>query len=453
MAAKVKNVRKRARNGGKKRPWLISVKIQLFAYICYMIRRTLEIISSSFVMAMQELWKNKLRTFLSLFGITIGIFCIIGVLATVNSLERNIQNEVSSLGTNTIYIDKWDYAAGGGPDYPWWRYVNRPSPRYHELEQIRDRTPSAKFVAFNISVTDKIEYRGSVLSNVKLYGVSEDFDDIQPLPISAGRFPNEVEFERGTNTVVVGNEIAVQLFGTPETAVGKDLVMRGKKARILGVIKKQGKQMIGGWDFDQSIIIPYRFARTFINELKADPVIMVQGQENLSSKALKDDLAGAMRAIHKLSPTKEDDFALNDINDFSESISSAFVSLNIGGWAIAALSLIVGMFGVANIMFVTVRERTSQIGLKKAIGAKRHIILTEFLLESAFLCIIGGLIGLSLVFLLTVILSGALDFPVFISTDYMILAIGICVGVGILAGFIPALQAARMDPVVAIRSK
>jgi putative ABC transport system permease protein len=180
---------------------------------------------------------------------------------------------------------------------------------------------------------------------------------------------------------------------------------------------------------------------------------MVQGQDNLSSKALKDDLIGTMRAIHKLSPTQDDDFALNDINDLSASISKAFVSLNIGGWAIAALSLIVGMFGVANIMFVSVRERTSQIGLKKAIGAKKRVILTEFLLESAFLCIIGGLIGLTLVFILTLILTGVLDFPVYISTENMIMAIVICIFVGVLAGFIPARQAARMDPVVAIRSK
>ena len=210
--------------------------------------------------------------------------------------------------------------------------------------------------------------------------------------------------------------------------------------------------MIGGWNFDQSVVIPYKFARTLMNEQRAQPIIMVQGQDNLTSKALKDDLTGTMRAIHKLSPTKEDDFALNDINDISESVSSAFVSLNIGGWAIAALSLIVGMFGVANIMFVSVRERTSQIGLKKAIGAKSHVILTEFLLESAFLCIIGGLIGLTLVFILTQVLSNVLDFPVFISTNNMMLAILICIAVGILAGFIPARQAARMDPVVAIRS-
>lgn len=417
-----------------------------------MIRRTIEIISSSFKMAMLELWKNKLRTFLSLFGITIGIFCIIGVLATVNSLEQNIKNEVNSLGNNTIYIDKWEYTAGGN-DYPWWKYVNRPSPKYEEVKQIKERTPSAKYTAFRIQVQDNIEYKGSVLSNVNLYGISEDFNGIQPLEIIYGRYITDAEFDRGASVIVAGHEIAEKLFGSAELAVEKEVSIRGKKVKIIGVIKKQGKQMIGGWEFDQSVIIPYKFSRNIMNELRADPIIMVQGQDNLSSKALKDDLIGTMRAIHKLSPTQEEDFSLNDINDLTESISVAFVSLNIGGWAIAALSLIVGMFGVANIMFVSVRERTSQIGLKKAIGAKSHIILTEFLLESAFLCIIGGLIGLTLVFILTQILSGVLDFPVYISTDNMIMAIVICIIVGILAGFIPARQASRMDPVVAIRSK
>lgn len=416
-----------------------------------MIRRTIEIITNSFKMALQELWKNKLRTFLSLFGITIGIFCIIGVLATVNSLEQNIKNEVRSLGNNTIYIDKWEYTTSA--DYPWWKFVNRPSPRYEEIQQIKERTASARYAAFQIATRDELDYKGNILSNVIYYGVSEDFIGIQPLDFSYGRYISEVEFDRGANVIVIGNEIAEKVFGSAGLAIDKEVTIRGKKVMIIGVIKKQGQQMIGGWEFDQSIVMPYKFARTIMKELRADPLIMVQGQENITSKALKDDLLGTMRAIRKLNPKQEDDFALNDINDLSESISSAFVSLNIGGWAIAALSLIVGMFGVANIMFVTVRERTGQIGLKKAIGAKSRVILTEFLLESAFLCIIGGLIGLTLVFILTQILSRVLDFPVYISTSNMVMAIVICIVVGIVAGFIPARQAARMDPVVAIRSK
>jgi len=418
-----------------------------------MIRRSLEIVGSSFKMALQELWKNKLRTFLSLFGITIGIFCIIGVLATVNSLEQNIQNEVKSLGTNTIYIDKWDYSAGGGPDYPWWKYVNRPVPEYSELKQIKDRTPGAKFAAFKIDVEDKVDYDDNQLSNVNIYGITEEFREIQPIEVSVGRFLSDAEFSQGAASTVIGNEIAEKLFGTAERAIGKLISSRGKKMSVVGVIKKQGKTMIGGWQFDQSIILSYRYARNIMDEKKADPLILVQGKDDLSSKALKDDLSGTMRALHKLPPTKEDDFALNDINDFSDAISKAFVSLNMGGWAIAALSLIVGMFGVANIMFVSVRERTSQIGLKKAIGAKSRVILAEFLLESAFLCVIGGLIGLTLVYLLTQVLTNLLDFPVYISTSNMALAIIICIIVGILAGFIPSRQAARMDPVVAVISK
>ena len=167
---------------------------------------------------------------------------------------------------------------------------------------------------------------------------------------------------------------------------------------------------------------------------------------------LRDELTGAMRSIRKLKPTQDDNFALNDIDAFSSFFSDIFGGINKGGWAIAALSLVVGMFGVANIMFVTVRERTSQIGLKKALGAKRSTILTEFLLESAFLCILGGMIGLLLVFILTLVFTSLLGFTLFISADIMALAIGICILVGVIAGIIPASIAARMDPVVAIRS-
>ncbi len=417
-----------------------------------MIKSSIEIIASSFKMAVQELWKNKLRTFLSLFGITIGIFCIISVLATVGSLERNIQNEIKSLGNNTIYLDKWDYSAGGGPGYPWWKYVNRPVPKYGEIKFIRERAAGAKYVAFRIQATDDIGYANSVLSNVHIYGINEDFEHIQQIELTKGRSLSAAEFNSGVPVVVIGFEIAELLFGQAELALEKTIEVRGKKLKVTGVITKQGKQMIGGWEFDQSVLVSYRFARTIMNELKADPVIMIQGGEGITSKALKDNLTGVMRGIHKLTPMKEDDFTLNDINDFSSAISSVFVSLNIGGWAIAALSLIVGMFGVANIMFVSVRERTSQIGIKKAVGAKKRVILAEFLLESAFLCIIGGLIGLLLVFGLTQILTKALSFPVYISTSNMALAIFICIVVGVVAGFVPARQAAMMNPVEAIRS-
>ncbi|MBI1344174.1 MAG: FtsX-like permease family protein [Terrimonas sp.] len=416
--------------------------------------RTFEIIASSLKMALQELWKNKLRTFLSLFGVTIGIFCIIGVMATLNSLEKNIQNEIKSFGTNTIYLDKWDYSQGrGGPNFPWWKYVKRPLPQFSEIKEIKTRTPTASHAAFKIHTQDNVEYADNVLSGVILYGFSEEFGEIQPLTVSSGRFFSTSEFEQGSNVCLIGNEIAEQLFINAERALGKQVVARGKKMTVIGIIKKQGNQILGGWQFDQSLVMPYKFARTIMNERNASPLILVQGQDNIPSSALKNELIGTMRAIHKLKPTEEDDFALNDVNDWSNAFSSAFSGINLGGGIIGGISLIVGLFGVANIMFVTVKERTSQIGLKKALGAKNRIILTEFLLEASFLCFIGGLAGLFLVFILTKILSGVLNFPIFISVGNMIFAVIICFVIGILAGIIPASKAAKMDPVAAIRSK
>jgi len=413
-------------------------------------RRTISILVTSFKMALQELAKNKLRTFLSLFGVTIGIFCIIGVLATVNSLEQNIQSEIKELGTNTIYIDKWDYS--GGPDYPWWKYANRPTPKYEELNEIMRRTPTAQYASYVINVQDNAEAGGNVLQGIRLYGITPSFPVMQPVEIEHGRLLTESEFAQGSNVAVIGNEVAEKLFGEPQRAVGKYVTVRGRKNAVVGVIKKQGQQLINSWQFDQSVVTPYHFARTIMDEERADPVILVQSKPEISSKVLQDDLRGAMRGIRKLSPMQEDNFALNDVAALSDVLSQAFVSINIGGWAIGALSFIVGIFGVANIMFVTVKERTSQIGLKKAIGAKSGVILAEFLAESAFLCIMGGLIGLMLVFLLTQIATHLLDFPIFLSVGIIAVAMGICIAAGIIAGIVPASQAARMDPVVAIRS-
>jgi len=415
-------------------------------------QRIIEIASSSFKIAMQELWKNKLRTFLSLFGVTIGIFCIIGVLATVNSLELNIQSEIKALGTNTIYIDKWDYGAGGGPDYPWWKYVKRPSPKYEELQQIKERTTTAENAAFIINTQSSVDVDQNSLNGVILYGITEEFPSMQPMEIQYGRFMTDAEFGLGANAAVIGNEIAEKLFGDAQRAVGKQVTAKGKKINIVGVIKKQGNTLIGGWQFDKSLVTNYRFSRNLMDEKRADPLIIVKGRSNMTSKAVKDELKSVMRSLHKLGPTQENDFALNDVNDFSDALSKAFVSVNIGGWAIGILSFVVGIFGVANIMFVTVKERTTQIGLKKAIGAKNSVILTEFLLEAAFLCIIGGLIGLILVLILTKIATAVLHFPIFLSPQIIAIAIFICIVAGVLSGIIPAIKAAKMDPVHAIRS-
>ncbi|HTE24662.1 ABC transporter permease [Flavitalea sp.] len=414
-------------------------------------RRFVAIIWSSLKMALQEFRSNKLRTFLSLFGVTIGIFCIISVLSTVNSLEMKVQSDLKALGNNTIYIDKWVYV--GGDDYPWWKYVKRPYPKYEEMLALKDKVPSAANIAFVTDLNSTIEYEQSQLTGVTYYGYSEDFPNIQKVEIIQGRALLQSDFDQNVNAIVVGHEVAEKLFGKAESAVGKQVTLKGGRgATIVGLIKKQGKSMIGGWEFDNSIHMVRGQLKQLNPEEWSNPKIMVQAKPGVSTAMVIDELEGAMRSLRKLKPTQEDDFALNDMNAFTSFTDTIFGNINKGGWSIAALSLIVGMFGVANIMFVTVRERTSQIGLKKAIGAKRSTILTEFLLESAFLCILGGLIGLILVFILTKIASSMIGFPLFISADIMLLAIGICILVGVLAGIIPASIASKMNPVVAIRS-
>jgi putative ABC transport system permease protein len=376
-------------------------------------------------------------------------------MATLGSLEHNIQAEIKSFGTNTIYVDKWDYSQGGDGQYPWWRFVNRPSPKYEQLEQIMQRTPSAKYSAFKINRQADVEYEDNLLKDVLIYGMSDDFNNIQSVDIRYGRYLSSAEFQQGSSACVIGNEIAELLFINPERAIGKSISVKGKKVQIVGVIKKQGNQMLGGWQLDKAVITPYRFGRTIMDErnMNSQPLILVQGLDNVTNVVLKDDLKGAMRAINKLSPTQDDNFSLNDVNEWSKAFEQAFSGINIGGMIIGGISLIVGLFGVANIMFVSVKERTSQIGLKKAIGAKSRIILVEFLLESAFLCLIGGFIGLALVFGLTKLLTSAFNFPIYISTANLVWAVSICFVVGVLAGIIPAVIAARMNPVVAIRSK
>jgi putative ABC transport system permease protein len=416
--------------------------------------KVLTILWNSFKMALQELRVNKLRTFLSLFGITIGIFCIIGVLATIDSLQTKIKSDLSSFGNNTIYIDKWSYGGGGGEgDYPWWKYMKRPSMKVSEMETIQKKSYLASNIAFFVSSQQPFSYEENVLKGVLLYGITNDFNKIQAFNIAYGRYFKDTDFERGVPFGVIGYEVASELFGKPEKALGKTVSYRGRRLAVIGIIEKQGSSMLGGFDYDKSCIVTYNYFASVFNPDNSSPYIMVQAKPGIPSKALQDELNGVMRQLRKLSPTQEDNFTCNDVAQFKDQIESVFGSINSGGWAIAGLSLIVGAFGVANIMFVTVRERTSQIGLKKAIGARSSTILYEFLLESAFLCIIGGLVGLFLVWILALGLSTVLPFAITIAPSIIFLALSICIILGVISGIIPASIASKMNPVDAIRSK
>lgn len=401
------------------------------------------------MLTIKELRVNKLRTGLSLTGVAFGIFCIIGVLTTVNSLEQNIQNEVQSLGSNTIYIDKWDYS--GGPDRPIWKYRARPIMKNEEAGWIAQRSTLTGAVTYLLQSVANVSFGDDVIENATIYCINESQIDIQPLAFDAGRYLSASEFKQGNNHCLIGATNAEDLFGSAERALGKSIELKGKKLIIVGVIKKEGKSFIG-WDYDKCVMLSNKFARQLFDPEAANPILIVKGKEGVTTQALMQELKGVMRQIRRLSPLQEDNFSLNSVEAFSKAISDSFVTIDIVGAIIGGISLIVGMFGIANIMFVTVKERTPLIGLKKAIGAKKISILTEFLLESSILCLMGGFIGLILVFILTKILSGPLEFPVHLSPMMMFTTVLICLIVGVIAGIIPASRAANMDPVKAIRS-
>ena len=419
--------------------------------------KLLSILWNSFRLALQELRVNKLRTFLSLFGVTIGIFCIIGVLATIDSLKRYTKTRMQSIGAKVVWIDKWNYSDGAdGPNFPWWKYYKRPANKYSELLFLKANSHQAEHISFLLqSFNLSADYESSTLSNISFYAVTNDFEKIQDLKIQVGRYLSEAEFNDGAQVCVIGYKNAETLFGNPVLAVGKRISVNGKKMTIVGLIESQGGGGFG-FDFDHGLIISYKFFATMFNTQYAGRnLIIAQAKEGVEIDGLIDELRGNMRQLRRLSPQQVDNFTVNDISKFFGTIIDGFMEkLNLGGWAIAGLSLVVGAFGVANIMFVTVRERTSQIGLKKALGAKSRTILTEFLLESAFLCVIGGLVGLFFVWVLTLILSsGGMNFPITIAPNIIFLAMSICIALGILSGIIPAAIAAKMDPVVAIRTK
>ena len=408
------------------------------------------ILLNSLKLTFQELRVNKLRTALSLTGVAFGIFCIIGVLATVNSLEQNIQNEVKNLGTNTIYIDRFDYS--GGPDQPFWKYLSRPGMKYENAGMIKERSELVSDVSFLMQTITNVSYKDDVIQNSKVYGITEGQMAIQPLKFETGRFFSSSEFNTGTNICLIGYVNAENLFGNVQRALGQQVEIKGKRATIIGVLKKEGKNFIG-WDYDNCVMMTYNFCRQLFDEKSSNPILIAKGKEGTTTAALMDELKGIMRQVRKLNPLQEDNFALNSVEAFSKAITGFFTMVNIVGGIIGIISLIVGLFGIANIMFVTVKERTAVIGLKKAVGAKSSSILFEFLIEAMILCLMGGAVGLLFVFILTKILSGPLNFPVYISVPMLFITILVCLVVGILAGIFPASRAAKLDPVVAIRSK
>jgi putative ABC transport system permease protein len=410
----------------------------------------IKLFKESALFAWGSVISNKLRTLLTLLGITIGIFAIISVFSVVDALERQIRTSISSLGDNVIYIQKWPWEFS--QDFAWWKYMNRPSPRPSELDEIFRRTNILESAVFTASTNRTVEYLNRSMERVNILSVSQDYDKVRTFEIDEGRFISLTESASGRNVAVIGNKIASQLFEN-ENPLGKTIKAFGRNIEVIGVFAPEGDDTFGN-NHDEMIVLPLNFVNSFI-DVSSDrysPVILAKGKENFSNDELTDELRGVMRSIRKIKPAAEDDFALNQTSLLSRQFDGLFAILKIAGWIIGGFSILVGGFGIANIMFVSVKERTTIIGIQKALGAKNFFILIQFLSEAVLLSLMGGAIGLLLVFGGTFIASRMFDMDLLIQMKNILLGVNVSVIIGLIAGFIPAWSASQLNPVDAIRA-
>jgi len=406
------------------------------------------LIRESFIFAFQAVIVNKIRTVLSLLGITIGIFCVISVFTVFDSMENAIRKSIASLGSNVLYIQKWPWAMGG--DYPWWKYWQRPETSLTDMREVEKRSTLADASAYMVQVNKTVKYRSNYMENVAVLGVTQDFDKVWKFELADGRYFSPTESASGKSIAVIGHEIAVNLYpeGDP---IGKKIKIFGRNIEVIGVLTKEGEDFFGNSN-DKVVFLPVNYFKSLVDIRDMDATIIVKAQPGISNDELRDELTGIMRSIRKLKPSAEENFSINETDIITKGFNSLFSVIATVGWIIGGFSLLVGGFGIANIMFVSVRERTNIIGIQKALGAKNFFILLQFLFEAIFLSLIGGILGLLIILILTVIISNTTSFHLILTQGNILLGIGVAALIGLIAGIVPAYSASKLDPVEAMRT-
>lgn len=411
----------------------------------------LRLLRESLAFAMNALRNNKLRTMLSLLGVTIGIFSIIAVLAAVDSLDRKIKADLSTLDKNTIYLLSQSF---GPSEIPKWKREQFPKMKYEEYQYLKATLTHVENSCFQYFTNNQnIKYESKTVSNVNMVPVTFEFDNIQRLEFAKGRFFNELESNSGKQVVVLGHDIAEQLFQDMEP-IGKTIRLYGQRFLVIGVTKKKGSGMDFGDGDDSSAFFPSSFLRSLYGDSNQNvlPVIVIKPEKEVDIDALKGEISQKLRNYRGVKEGEIDNFFINILSGFTDLIDGLIGSLKIGGWIISGFSLLVGGFGIANIMFVSVKERTNLIGIQKSLGAKNKFILFQFLFEAIILCVIGGIVGLFLVGLIAITMTNLLDFEFVLSLGNIILGTSLAAIIGLIAGIMPAISASRLDPVEAIRS-
>ncbi|HMC01142.1 MAG TPA: ABC transporter permease [Flavobacteriaceae bacterium] len=410
----------------------------------------LRLFKESFSFALNALRNNKLRTFLSLLGVTVGVFSIIAILAAVDSLDQSIKGQLDGIDKNVMYLTRISF---GPTDVPNWKRESFPQTDYDDFEFVKKNVGDVEACAYAIIVgPETIKYEDKVLSNVNITPVSNEVYEIDNLKIHKGRFYNERESDTGAPVVVLGYNLAENLFENEEP-IGKVIRIYGRKLTVVGVLTK-----FGGINFDspdEKGFVPVNFVRRFMNTASKNimTIIIIKPKTGVDVNAFENVLREKFRNYRGLKPDEIDNFFILKLSGQIEFINAIIGFLNTVGWVISGFSLLVGGFGIANIMFVSVKERTNLIGIQKSLGAKNRFILFQFLFEAIILAFIGGLIGLFLVWLV-ILLGNQLteDFEFILSFSNILLAFTLSTIIGLVSGIIPAISASKLDPVEAIRA-
>ena len=408
------------------------------------------LLNESFRFAMNALRNNKLRTLLSLLGVTIGIFSIIAVLAAVDSLNRKITKDLSSFDKNTIYLMKMSF---GPSTIPQWKREQFPNVKYDEYIYLKGAMTHTAQLGYQIfTKNESIKFESKIASDVTIIPVSHEFIDIQGLEFEKGRFYTDSEANSAARVIVIGYEIAKSLFDEANP-IGKKVRLYGQRFTIIGVLKKQGAALLEN-NRDVSAFIPVNFVRQLYgdNNKISINVIIFKPQKGVDMDAYKAEISQKLRSFRGLKSGTIDNFFINVFSGFTDLIDGIISQMNVVGWIISGFSLLVGGFGIANIMFVSVKERTNLIGIQKSLGAKNKFILFQFLFEAIILSVIGGIIGLLLVWAIALVLTKVLDFEFVLSMANIFLGTGLAAVIGLISGILPAITASKLDPVEAIRT-
>jgi putative ABC transport system permease protein len=416
------------------------------------IQMIFKLMVESIKFAFGSLKGDKFRTFLSLFGVTIGIFSIVTVFTAIDALQSNVERGLNSFGTTTVYVQEFPFAPEEGEEYKWWEFRTRPTPKYEEYLFLKSNSKTLESVAFVTFTNLSVKYRRNTFTGGFVTAPTFEWDKVANVEIDNGRYFSMSETQSAVPVAIIGYEVAETLF-KGEDPINKIIKLGNSNTRVIGVMRKAGESIVNIFDTDNSVLVPYSYAGTLFNVKRSSAMICLKPQDNVSRDEFIQEMRQLMRAVRRLKPKQKDNFALNEMTFLLNSTKEIFGGINLAGWIIGGFSILIGGFGIANIMFVSVKERTNLIGIQKALGAKKYTILTQFLAEAAVLALAGGAVGILFVSLLVLAVGSNESFPMQLSAYNIIRGLMISSVIGIVSGFLPAYTAANLNPVDAINSK